>query len=149
MPISTRSKLTEWLQRYLPAEILAITGAVLGGLLVDVIAQNPLLTALGATWGENIGFYGKIFYQDIKSRQEMDGGIKVFGVLKVLRGICIEFGAAEYFDSFLIRPIAMYYFPVLLGNLALGLVAGKLVADVTFYIPTIIAYEMKKKYIVE
>ena len=49
------------------------------------------------------------------------------------------FGFAEYLDSFVIRPSA--------GNVALGLVLGKLIADVTFYVPTIFFYELRKKYI--
>ncbi|HAU99407.1 MAG: hypothetical protein UX04_C0006G0034 [Microgenomates group bacterium GW2011_GWF2_45_18] len=57
------------------------------------------------------------------------------------------FGFAEYLDSFVIRPSAMYFFSTWTGNVALGLVLGKLIADVTFYVPTIFFYELRKKYI--
>lgn len=58
----------------------------------------------------------------------------------------LEFGPAESMDSFLVRPAAMYFFPKLLGNIALGLLAGKLAADILYYIPTIMGYELRKKY---
>lgn len=54
-------KPAEWLARYGPAELCAIAGAVSGGLLVHTLAGNPLLTALGGTWGENLGYYGFIY----------------------------------------------------------------------------------------
>lgn len=58
-----------------------------------------------------------------------------------------EFGVAEYFDSFVMRPTMMYLMPRITGNLTLGLILGKFTADVTFYVPTIIFYELRKKYL--
>lgn len=137
----------EWIARYLPAEALATSGAVLGGLLIDYLTKNSVLTAFGATWGENLGFYGTIFFQDLKKRMRQDNTITIGGIIKVLRGIFLEFGTAEFFDSFLIRPMAMYYSAKFIGNLAVGLAVGKLAADLIFYIPTIISYELRKKFI--
>ncbi|MBD3362450.1 hypothetical protein GF362_01910 [Candidatus Dojkabacteria bacterium] len=140
-------KFVEWLKRYLPAEILAITGALVIGGLAHIIFQNGAVTALAGTWGENIGFYGKILYEDIRKRKQKDERITFIGMLKVLRGIIVEFGAGEYLDSFVIRPGAMYVFPKLLGSTFWGLLVGKLTADITFYLPTVISYELKKKYL--
>ncbi len=139
------SKIKEWLVRYLPAEIVAIIGAMIGGLATHYFFDNPVITALGGTWGENIGYYGQILYADLKSRKEKDEKITPAGVLKVLRNVIVEFGPGEYLDSFVIRPAAMYFFPQATGNVALGLLLGKLSADVTFYLPTIFAYEFRKK----
>ena len=58
----------------------------------------------------------------------------------------LEFGTAEFLDSFVIRPFTMYIFPLLTHNLVLGLLVGKFVADIIFYIPTIIAYELRVKF---
>ena len=140
-------KIKEWLYRYLPAEIVAIVGAMIGGLTAHLLFNNPVLTALFGTWGENIGYYGKILYSDIKERQKKDNKISFLGIVKVLRNTIVEFGPGEYVDSFIIRPMAMYLLPKLLGNVFVGLFLGKIAADVTFYLPTVIAYELRKKYL--
>jgi hypothetical protein len=140
-------KLTEWLKRYVPAEVFAFIGAVTGGLAGHYLFHNEIVTALCGTWGENVGFYGKILYRDVQERRKRDEKITGLGMLKVLRNTVVEFGIAEYLDSFLIRPFAMYFFPRALGNVALGLVVGKFAADITFYFPTIFFYEVRKKYL--
>ena len=134
--MSAQKKVMEWVGRYLPAELCAIVGAVGGGLVIDFLFHNSVLTAFGATWGENVGYYGQILYQDMRAK----------GVLKGLRNILFEFGVAEYLDSLIIRPTAMHFLPLWLGNLPVGLLLGKLAADVVFYIPTIYFYELRKKY---
>jgi len=138
-------KINEWLKRYLVAEILAIASAILGGLLIDSLFKNPVLTALGATWGENIGYYGKVLFSEIKARLKIDSKITFPGIYKTCRNMIVEFGPGEILDSFLIRPVTMYYFPKLTNSLTLGLFLGKISADVVFYFFTIIAYEFRKK----
>ncbi|HAU98770.1 MAG: hypothetical protein UX04_C0002G0058 [Microgenomates group bacterium GW2011_GWF2_45_18] len=140
------AKISEWLTRYFPAEIIAIIGAMAGGLLTHYFFHNPVLTALGGTWGENIGYYGKILYSDVQARKKMDEKITFISIVKVFRNAIVEFGFAEYLDSFIIRPFAMYFFPKWTGNVVLGLFLGKISADVTFYLPTIFFYELRKKY---
>ena len=54
-----KSKIIEWIKRYFPAEICAIIGALIGGLITHTLFKNPIYTALGGTWGENTGYYGK------------------------------------------------------------------------------------------
>lgn len=141
------NKLKEWIKRYLPAEIFAIIGAIIGGVLAHILSENLFVTAISATAAENIGFYGQILYVDLRERKIKDEKITFLGSLKVLRNIILEFGVAEYIDSLLIRPAAMYYFPQLIDNIPVGILIGKLVADVTFYIPTVIAYELRKRYV--
>lgn len=145
--IMIKRKIIEWAKRYFVAEVFATLGAITGGILVNLIFHSSILTALGGTWGENTGYYGYIILKDLKERKTKDGQITFLGTLKVVRGIIIEFGPGEYLDSFIIRPTAMYIFPKILGNIALGLIVGKFAADFIFYIPTIIAYELKKKII--
>lgn len=147
--VKIKSKFVEWLKRYLFAEIAAIIGAMAGGLLMHYLYDNLVITALGGTWGENIGYYGFILYKDIKNRKLHDEKLTLIGIIKVLRNIFIEFGAGEYVDSFVIRPAAMYYFPIYFGNVPMGLFVGKISADVAFYLLTIISYELRKKYLRE
>jgi hypothetical protein len=142
-----KRKLNEWIKRYLVAEIFALIGAVAGGTILNLIFHNSVLTALGGTWGENSGYYGYIISKDLEQRKAKGEKIFPSGILKVTRGIILEFGVAEYLDSFLVRPSAMYIFPKLVGNMPLGLIMGKFSADLIFYIPTIISYELKKKFL--
>ena len=39
----------------------------------------------------------------------------------------------------------MYYLPRWLGHFGAGILLAKLLADVTFYIPAILSYELSKK----
>jgi hypothetical protein len=142
-----KKKVWEWLQRYVPAEVFAFTSAITLGLIGEFLFHNPVITALCGTWGDNFGFYGKILYRDVQERRKKDEKITMGGLLKVLRNTIVEFGLPEYFDSFVFRPAAMYFFPLWTGNTVLGLVIGKFAADITFYFPTIILYELRKKYL--
>jgi len=145
-----KQKVKEWLQRYLPAEILSIIFTLISTWLVFEWTHNAITTALAGTWGGNIGYFGYILVSDIlnsinkcKNNNQKYSWINLWINIKAL---VIEFGVAELVDSLLIRPALMYYFPIWLGNLSLGVIAAKLAADVTFYIPAIISYELGKKY---
>jgi hypothetical protein len=54
-----------------------------------------------------------------------------------------EFGPAGVIDTFVSRPLAMGLGAQLLGP-RLGLIVGKLVGDVLFYLPVIITYERRR-----
>lgn len=139
------TKIIEWLFRYGPAEGSAIMCAIIGGMTFHYVFQNSIVTAFGATWSENIGYYSPIIYSDIKNRKNKYGVVNARGMLAVVRNLLIEFGPSEYLDSFLIRPVTMYMFSQISGNLVFGLFLGKISADIIFYIPTIISYEFRKR----
>jgi len=147
MTLIHKNKLKEWLKRYLPAEVFAVTGALAGGLLVSHFFHNPLKTALGATWGETFGYYARLFYGDLKKRKYADNAVTLKGILKVIRDLLVEFGVAEYLDALLVRPSMMYIFPLLVRNIVIGLILGKFAADIIFYIPTISFYELRKNWL--
>lgn len=142
-----KTKLKRWLGRYGPAELLAILGSFLSGIVINALYNNLVLTALAATWGENIGYYGAIIISDVRKARSKHGKLTLLIVFKLLRNLFLEFGPAEYLDSFIVRPFCMYLFPTLLKNVALGLIAGKFAADFIFYIPTIVAFELRNKFI--
>lgn len=142
-----KTKIKAWWKRYLPSEIAGIIGAFIGGFAINFAFHNSIFTAFGATWGENIGYYGVIFYRDIIKVKLKHKQITPVILWNVIRDLILEFGPSEYFDSFIIRPFAMYFFPKVLNNLALGLIVGKLTADITFYIPTIISFELRNKFL--
>jgi hypothetical protein len=39
----------------------------------------------------------------------------------------------------------MYYIPIWLNDIFLGVILAKFAADITFYVPAIIAFELTKK----
>ncbi len=146
-----KSKFREYLKRYLFAEILGTVLAVIAATVVLGFSENKIAAAVGGAWGETIGFYIAVISQEIifsKKHHRLNNkryNLVAFG--KNIRNIFLEFGPSEVFDSFLIRPAAMYFFTTLFSNLQLGIFIGKIVADITFYIPAIISYELKKKYL--
>ncbi len=138
-------KIKERINRYLFPTLLSVFFSLFLGLGLKAIFHEPLITALGGTWGDNIGFYGLIFYRDIKERKKIDKKITFLSVLKVIRNAIAEFGIAEYLDSFIIRPAFMLFFPQLLHNDVLGILVAKFAADITFFLPTVIFYEIRKR----
>lgn len=146
-----KHKLREWSKRYLPAELVGVLFGLLAGVLAYFFSKNLIITAFVGTWAENLGYYGFIASRDIiacrKTHQNDKKKYGFLSFLKNMRDLFLEFGFSEVFDSFFIRPFCLYIFPVLLGNVALGLFVGMMVANVTFYVPTIIAYELKKKHL--
>ena len=143
-----KEKLREWIKRYGLAEIISLTATVLFSWITFELTKNNITTALIATWAGNIVYFGTILIQDVQlANNALRGKGKVYSLetfYQNVRALFVEFGVAEIFDTFLIRPALLYYFPLLLGNRTLGVVVAKFTADVTFYIPAIISYELSK-----
>lgn len=144
-----KNKAKEWLKRYLPAEILSIFATLVAASLTFKVTGSGVKTALAATWAGNVFYFGYILALDVwqtRKAAQQNGipyTIKTFS--RNLRALLVEFGLAELFDSFLIRPALMFYLPRWLGNLSWGILLAKLLADFTFYVPAIISYEISKK----
>ena len=148
-----KSKIKKWVKRYLPAEIFGTLGAIIFPTAISFFSENILLIALAGTWGENIGFYGTMIFQEVsesiaKHRQlNKNYGFLSFG--KDIRNIFLEFGLAETADSLFVRPAIMFFTLSVIDNLQLGIFTGKIIADVIFYIPTVISYELRKKHLID
>lgn len=138
-------KVKEWFQRYAIAELIGIILALIVSNLTMLLFNNAIIAAFLATWADNLGFYGTIIINDLKLRKKKDNKIGIKSILKLARNIIIEFGPAEYLDSFAIRPFYLAIFPLLISNYSLAILIGTLLADVTYFIPTIISYEFRKK----
>ena len=111
--------------------------------------QNKITTALMGTWVGNISYFGVILFKDIllaiKQLKAIGKHYSFDTFCKNVRALFVEFGIAELIDAFFIRPTLMYYVPIWINNLPLGVVIAKFAADITFYIPTIVSYEFSKK----
>ena len=138
-------KVKEWLKRYAAAEFFGLLVSVLfayGGRLLHLPAVG--VGYLGMM-GANVGFYGIILFKEHFSHFKRDGFSRL-SFYRTARNIFVEFGPAEYLDSFVVRPAFLSLFPLFLHNFALAIVLGNLAANITFYIPVIISYELRKKY---
>lgn len=146
-----KKKLTEWGRRYIPAEIVSIIAALVLSNITFLATHNRIATAFVGTWADNLGYYSFISAREvIQSRKKHKKEKKIYSFisfLKNIRNILLEFGFAEMFDSFIIRPAFMYFFPLLLSNMSAGIFVAIILANMIFYITTIIAYELKKKYV--
>jgi ABC-type proline/glycine betaine transport system permease subunit len=59
----------------------------------------------------------------------------------------VEFGPAEVLDVLAVRPFFMYLIPTLMTNFIVGSFIGKTLADIVFFVPAILMYEVRKKHL--
>jgi hypothetical protein len=149
MATSGASRVREWLRRYGPAEVLSLA-ATLGAAAVATRAGSPEVgRALAATWAGNVAYFGYLLGQDVwQTRRAVRAQGRRYTASTLgrnVRALVVEFGVAEVLDSLFIRPTLLYWLPRWLHSVPLGVLAAKLAADVTFYVPTIISYELSKQ----
>lgn len=130
-----RERLWNWSKRYLPLEVAATACALLGGYAAAAWSLNGAVIAYAATWAENVGFYALAIGRAWRQQGTVGSALKA---------VALEFGPAELLDSVVVRPACMYLFPTLFGHLGVGLIVGKVVADVVFYGLAGLAYERLK-----
>jgi hypothetical protein len=135
-----------WARRYLPAECAGLACALICGLAASYAFATPALTALSGAWGEMIGYYTVMFRTEIQSTRPI-AGHTLRPTLRAVRNLVVEFAGAELLDTLLIRPAAIYALTIYSGSIPVGLLLGKLSADVTFYVPVIAAYEWRKRHL--
>ena len=144
-----KQKLNEWLKRYLPAEIVGTITAITAATITHVFSENHIFIAYAGALGDGAGFYSTILIQNIllinekRNIERRKFSFKDFS--KIIASIILEFGPAGLIDGLLLRPFFMYLFPLLLKNFTLGILVGKITADITFYFLVILSYETKKR----
>jgi len=147
MLIKRKSK--EWLQRYLPSEIIGTVSAIASASLARHFSSNLITIAYVGSLGESIGFFATVFIQQLlvvnKANKAQLKSFSLLDFTKIIGSIALEYGPAGIIDSFLLRPFFMYTFSSVLHNFTLGILVGKLVGDFTFYLMVILSYELKKK----
>jgi hypothetical protein len=126
-----------WLRRYGPAELLALLGALAGFALGEAAWGTVTAGAVCAAVGDNVAYYGLLLAREARA----------LGVLAAARALVVEFGPAEVLDGALIRPTCMALAVAALGPVV-GVVVGKLAADLVFYIPVIVTYETLRRDVV-
>lgn len=141
---SLKEKLIRYARRYIVAEISGTVCAILVSLFVFWFTGDKLVTAVAGAWSEGIGFYGTILLRDIVSTKKNKMPVSI-GAHS--RNIFLEFGPSEVMDSFLTRPGSMFLFSVLISNLTVATLLGKITADIIFYTVTILLVELREKYL--
>jgi hypothetical protein len=149
-----KSKLREWVRRYLPCEIAGTAGE-LGGAAIAYLATGSLAAAaITATIGASVGYYATAYVSALRWTWCDHYGQRwlsrmLASNLLALRSVAVEFGPAELIDSAAVRPIAFYVGPSLFDNTVAGWIFGKLVSDVAFYLFAIVSYEQFKNVLVQ
>jgi hypothetical protein len=134
-----RRKPLEWIARYGPAEVVGTVCAWAGSWIVYRLTRSEVAAAYGAAMGENCGFYGVMILREHRRDRAANRTL-----VQTMSRLLLEFGPAELLDSFLIRPAAMGIATHALGR-GVGVIVGKLIADVTFYLPVIVSYELGQR----
>jgi hypothetical protein len=145
---SWRARLGTWIRRYGPSELIGIVVAFAGSWLMMAATGSAIAAAYGGSFGEALGFYGYLLTREMMKDAYFAGARTApYGppqMRRTWRGLFLEFGPAELLDTGLIRPMAMGVCTRLLGW-APGVVAGKLLADLVFYLPVIWVYERRQR----
>ncbi len=152
LPAAARQKIREWIRRYTMPEICGTITALLAAWLVYYDTQSLAAAAIAGSLAETIGYYGYAGWREAMRQyryhhQHTRFRRYVLTAIKTIRDMLVEFGPGEIIDSLFARPFLMYLLPHLLGNFTIGILLGKLAADIIFYGFAALFYELKKKYL--
>ena len=128
--------------RYLPSEFAGTAVLLVAALITLDRTGSPLAAAAAGTVAETVGFYSVALAMILVEQRRLAGG----GIGRMLGrtvGLGIaEFGPIELLDTLLARPALLYLGTAVLPNPVIGLLAGKLAADVLFYVGAASAYRV-------
>jgi hypothetical protein len=140
-------KWKEWFDRYKYSELAATSVVVLGSQLIHFF--EALATAYLITGAEYFAFYSVMFYRSYKdgiktdSKHDFDSKEGTLAkVVLLVRQLFLEFGYPAGLDLVFVRPFCMYWGGILTGDYFIGIVFGKITADIFFYCCTILNYEL-------
>lgn len=147
-----KTKLYEWLRRYIPAEILGTILALIAAWVTYNHTHQYIVAALFGWVGEGLGFYGYFIIFELLLNHKKYHHHRFlkrisFAIANASANLLVEFAPAEILDNFLIRPFAMYIAPQYIHPYPVGFLAGKFGADIIFYLFAILGYEIRSKLI--
>lgn len=137
-----------WIHRYGAAEIIGLAAALLATFIARRATNSVIIVAYAGAWAESLGYGGAMIVQEFLTASGTAAAVgRTFDSrdgASILTGLAAEFGPAGLLDTFLTRPCFMGAGIRLFGP-QLGLVIGKIVADVVFYLPVILVYERRRR----
>ena len=147
-----KSKTREWLNRYIPAEILGTIGALIAAWVVYSHTHSYIAAAASGWVGEGIGFYGYFVTTELllsgrKYQQYPLIRRLLLAITTASTNLLVEFLPAELLDNFIIRPYLMYLLPQYIHPYPVGFLIGKFSADILFYALAITGYEIRKRWL--
>jgi hypothetical protein len=141
-----RGRAREWIVRYGIAEIVGAAAAFGAFWLVQSATESRVVAAYAAALAEGTGFYLTLLLRELIRDAYAAGAHRaVYGprqMFRSLRTLFVEFGPAELIDTGVTRPLCFGLATVWLGP-QLGILVGKVAADVIFYGPVIAAHEVR------
>lgn len=129
-----RGKAREWLWRYAPAEAVAAVWVVLVATVVFRCSGNRAWAAAAGTATELTMYYVVMWIRDRRHPKRHRGA-----------RLIVEFLPAGIVNTSVVRPYLLYAVPLYVGNFGLGILLGKILADISFYFMAIPMYELTKR----
>lgn len=146
-----KRKILGWFHRYAWAEVVSTLLTYGFGWIASLLGAGPIPVAYAGAVGSAVGFYGIIFIRDYRHNIRKNQGENAIGdgrpLWQTIRNMTIEFGPAELLDLLVVRPFFLLYMPKLLHNAFWGVLAGKTLADVVFFLLSIVMLEIRKKHL--
>lgn len=143
-----KSSFVEWIRRYGVAELVSL---VLGVVLTAgsyLLVGSIIGSAFFGSVVETVSFYFVIAYREVRHRKRKErDSFGLISIVKLFRNLLVEFGPAEYLDTVVIRPFWFSLFPLFITNYSFAIFLATIVADISFYVPVICSYELRKKYL--
>jgi hypothetical protein len=141
-----RTKLVEWVRRYLPCELAGWAGELGAGAAAYWLTGSLGVAVVAGTIGSSVGYYATAYGNSLRwsyrATPDTYWPMRVVAAnFRAMRSIAIEFGPAEAIDSIVVRPVALYAGPFVFGSVAVGWLVGSVVADLAFYVLAIFSYE--------
>jgi hypothetical protein len=133
----------EWISRYGFAEICGTIGSYIGFYGAYLSLGSLVAASFGAAIGENVGFYGCIAVREIAQLRRSGRPMSTMAIMRIGRALVYEFGAAELIDFAIVRPGATLMAVSLLGG-TVGVLVGKVAADIVFYSMAIFFFERRR-----
>ena len=127
-----------WRRRFGLPELAGTIALVLVTLAVHRITGSIVLAALAGSLAEACWFYAVLLVREyrIERREAQVGGFERRSLGDLGRDLLLEFGAAERLDGLVLRPLCLGLGLRLIGGW-LGVLLGKLAADLLFYGPVL------------
>ncbi len=115
---------------------------------------SRLTAAIAGSAGEVVGYYGVATYREVRRYYHKHRGQErnrrvLLTIFHTLRGMLVEFGPAEAIDSLFLRPAALYEMSRLIPVVWIGWLAGKLIADVVFFVVASLSYQVRRRWFAE
>ena len=137
-----------WVRRYGPAELACLATMLAASVTAAQLTDSPPLLAVAAISGATIGFYGVLATKVLREQLALippEHGRLRRALVRSVGLLGAEFGVAEVADTFFLRPALMMIGVVLLADPVWGLLAGKLVADVLFYVISAVCFRITER----